>query len=257
MITSETPGAPIAPSQSQASNAHNTAQPSRRYRMIFGGAMAVATLIALVVAYASSDFRPSGSSAIPSTWKQVYSADLTSVDDGAWNVTESCRRDALGLDATGGDTTDALCVFQPSVQSSVTRSGFYFEITLAPAANVNAFVRSVVSVGDVTNDNPPNGSVVNFIVGQDGSYTLCDNPCGASDSSIYQHGGLAAWHGNALIANTVAMKLSPDHSTLTVYVNGQEVATVSPQPGAQPVIAVGTTSGSEAVFTRAALYTGQ
>jgi len=253
MITSDTPNASGAPSQTQPTRAP-VAQPSRRYRIIFGVALTVVTLAALIVAYASSDFQQSGSSAIPATWRQVYSHDLTSVNDGAWQQTEACRLDALGLDATGSNTSDTLCVFQPSVQSSVTSAGFYFETTLAPAAKIPAFVRSIVSVGDVAGPDAPSAAI-HFIVGQDGSYTLCENDCSPS-GGIYQRGGLAAWHGNALIANTIAMKVSPDHSTLTVYVNGQEVASVNPQLGAQPAIAVGALAGSEAIFTRATLYTG-
>lgn len=257
MMTSDMPSASGAPSQIQPTNAPAAMQPAQRYRMIFGVTLSVVTVIALVLAYASSDFRQSGATAIPSTWKQVYSADLTGINDGAWKETEACRLDALGLDATGSSSAGALCVFQPSVKDSVTSEGFYFETTLAPAAKVPAFVRTVVSVGDISEANAPSGSVVHFVIGQDGSYTLYDNAGSSSRGGIYQQGGLAAWHGNALLANTVAMKVSPDHSTLTVYVNGQEVATVFPSLGAQPDIAVGTTSDSEAIFTHARLYTGQ
>lgn len=253
MIASDTPNTSGMPSHAP----QPATQPSRRYRMIFGGALAVLTLVALILAYASSDFRPSGASAIPSTWKQVYSADLTSASDDAWNQTKVCQLGADGLDAKASKSTEAMCVFQPSAQSSATSAGFYFETTLAPAAKVPAFVRSVVSVGDLSEANAPSGSVVSFIVGQDGSYTLCDNDCSSSNSDIYLHGGLAAWHGNALLTNTIAMKVSPDHSTLTVYVNGQEVATVNPKLGPQPAIAVGAVADSEAIFTHASLYTGQ
>ncbi len=258
MITSDTPNTPGAPSQAQQSATPSAAQPARRYQIFFGGALAVVTLVALVVAYASSDFRQSGASAIPATWKQVYSADITDASGDTWNGTKACSLDATGLDATGASTTDTLCVFQPGMQNPATSSGFYFATTIAPAAKVSAFARSIVSIGDVSDGGTPSsGPVVYFIVGQDGSYLLCDNDCVSTRSDIYLRGGLAAWHGNALLANTIAMKVSPDHSTLTVYVNGQEVATVTPHLGPQPAIAVGAAAGSETIFTHATLYTGQ
>lgn len=233
---------------------------SQRYSLIFGGALIVVTLAALIVAFFSSNFRPRGSDALPASWQQTYNADLTASDTGAWDETHGCTLNALGLDANASDatnTSDAQCVFTPSVRENVTAGGFYFVTQLAPAAKVPAYVRSVVSIGDITNPVASGGSVIHFIVAQDGSYTLCDDGCSQSTSGIYQRGGLAAWHGDALVANTIAIHVSPDHSALTVFVNDQQVASVTPQFGEQPGIALGALSGSEAIFTHATLYTGQ
>jgi hypothetical protein len=255
MSPTETTNPPTAPGATPTQPSLRVA--SRRYSLIVGVTLTVVTLIALIVAFFSSDFRPRASNALPSTWTQAYDADLTASDTGVWDETQGCSMTALGLDASATDSSNGQCVFTPSTQQNVTANGFYLVTELAPAAKVPAFARSVISIGDVSNPDAFNGAVVHFIVGQDGSYILCDGVCSQVDSAIYLHGGLAAWHGDALVANTVAVKVSPDHSALTVYVNDQEVATVAPQFGPQPGIAVGTVSGSEAIFTHATLYTGQ
>lgn len=228
-----------------------------RYSLIFGVALTVVTLLALVVAFLSSNFRPRASTALPTSWTQFYSADLTGSDTGAWDETQGCSMTRLGLDANSSASDNAICAFTPSVKQTVTSNGFYFVATLAPAAQVSSFARAIISIGDISASNSSSSDIVSFVVGQDGSYVLCDSACSQLNSSIYQTGGLAAWHGDALVANTVAIKVSPDHSALTVYVNDQEVATVNPQFGQQPAIALGAPIGNEAIFTHAALYIGQ
>jgi hypothetical protein len=252
MISSDATNQPQSPAAARTT----------RYTMIFGAVMVVVTLFALIIAFFSSDFRPRGSTAVPASWTQAYNADLTGVNDGKWDETHGCSFTALGLDASASNssvnaTSAAQCVFQPSVNGNVTAAGFYFEARLAPAARTPAFARSVISIGAAADPSASNSSVVHFIIAQDGVYTLCDGACTQTGSAIYLHGGLASWHGNALLGNTVAIKVSPDHTSLTVFVNDQQVATVSPQFGAQPAIAVGTTTDSEAIFTHATLYIGQ
>ncbi len=229
---------------------------SRRFSLIFGIALTLVTLAALIFAFFASDFRQSGSSALPSTWTQVYNADLTAGGSTVWDQSQGCNLNSLGLDAQASASSDAICSFKPSVQSGVTGAGFYFVTTISPAANVPAYANSMLLVGDPTSSSATNGSTIAFIISQAGSYTLCDNSCSQTGSSIYLHGGLAAWHGNALLSNTIAVKLSPDHSALTFYVNDQQVATVAPQLGPQPAIALGAPAGSETVYTHASLYTG-
>ena len=250
--------APPYPQQSAESAQPTTTAPApRRYNLIFGVTLTVLTLAALVLAFFASDFRQSGASALPSTWTQAYNADLTTGGSDAWDQTHGCDLTAHGLDATSSASTDAVCGFQPSVQSGVTSAGFYFITTVAPAANVPAYVTSIVSVGDLSGSSATTGSEFSFIVTQAGAYTLCDNYCSPSgSSSVYLHGGLAAWHGNAQLSNTIALKVTPDHSALTFYVNGQQVATVTPQFGPQPGLALGAAAGSESIYTHATLYTG-
>jgi hypothetical protein len=259
MMPAETTNPPSTPATDGASATQPiTPRPgASRYSLIFGVALTVVTLLALVVAFLSSNFRPRASTALPASWTQFYSADLTGSDTGAWDETQGCSMTALGLDAAPTASGDAICGFTPSVKQSVTSNGFYFVTTLAPAAQVPSFARAIISIGDINTSDPSASNVISFIVGQDGSYVLCDSACSQLNSNIYQSGGLAAWHGDALVANTVAIKVSPDHSALTIYVNDQEVATVDPQFGPQPAIALGAPIGDEAIFTHAALYVGQ
>lgn len=263
MIPTETTTPPAMPGKAPQTAPETTpTQATRqatsgRYSLIFGVALTAVTLIALIVAFFSSDFRPRASNALPASWTQAYNADLTASDTGSWDETQGCSATALGLDASPSATSDAQCAFMPSVRQNVTANGFYFVTHVAPAAKVPAFARSIISVGDISALNTGGGGVVRFIVGQDGSYILCDGDCSLTSSDIYLSGGLASWHGDALVANTIAVKVTPDHSALTVYVNDQEVATVAPQLGSQPGIALGAPVGDEAIFTHAALYIGQ
>ncbi len=227
-----------------------------RYSMIFGATLVGVTLVALILAFFSSNFQPQGSHAVPASWSQVYNADLAGLNDTAWDETAGCSSTALGLDAVSSGAAPGQCIFLPSVKQSVTAHGFFFQTQLAPAAKIGSFARYVISVGAVGDNAAADGALIHFIVGQDGKYVLCDGVCVQGTSAIYQQGGLAAWHGNALLTNTLAIKVSPDHTMLTVYVNDQQVASVSTQLDPTPIIAVGTVNNGEAIFTHATLYAG-
>lgn len=245
MTTTEAPQPVATPRQTRLT--------ANRYTLIFSATLAAVTVVALLLAFFASDFRPSGSAALPTSWSRAYNADLTSTNDGQWDETQGCRLTTLGLDADATGSPDAICAFQPSVKGSATQTGFYFEAKVAPAANIPSFARAMLSVGDLSNPN----AILRFAIGQDGNYILCDGDCSLTGSDIYLHGGLAAWHGDAQVPNTIAVKATPAHDALTFYVNGQEVVTVHPALGPQPAIALGAPSGSEAIFTSATLYTGQ
>ncbi len=255
MIPTETTNPPATPNTAPTRPAAQTV--SSRYSLIFGVALTAVTVIALILAFFSSNFRPRASDALPASWTQAYNADLSGSDTGSWDETQGCSMTGLGLDADPGDDNDAQCAFTPSVRQDVTANGFYFVTQLAPAAKVQEFARSVVSVGDISAFDSGEGASVHFIVGQDGAYILCDGDCSQATSAIYLSGGLASWHGDPHVANTIAVKVSPDHSALTVYVNDQEVATVATQFGPQPGIALGSLAGDEAIYTHATLYIGR
>ena len=227
-----------------------------RYSLIFGGVLVGVTLVALILAFVSSDFQQQGSNAVPTSWTQAYNADLTGMNDNTWDESNGCSSTALGLDAVSSGATPGQCIFNPSVKQSVTAQGFFFETQLAPASKISSFARYAISVGAVGDNSAADGALIHFIVGQDGKYVLCDGVCVQGTSAIYQQGGLAAWHGDAQLTNTLAIKVSPNHTVLTVFVNGQQVANVSPQLGPTPTIAVGTVSDGEAIFTHATLYAG-
>jgi hypothetical protein len=234
-----------------------TTDRAQRYATIFGGVMIGLTVIALIVAFLSSGISPRNSSAVPASWTRVYDADLTGAEGNAWDESNGCNGTALGLDANAADSSDdAVCVFDPSVTGGATAAGFYFETRVAPAANVPTLARALINVGALGDPTAPEGSLIHFSVDQNGAYTLCDSFCSQSSSAVYLHGGLASWHGNALLPNTIGIKVSADHTMLTVYVNGQQIAAVSVQFGPNPGISLGAASGDEEIYTHATLYTG-
>lgn len=253
-------GAPVsgAPTSRPPDGATPPAQAGRqrRYTVIFGVVAAVVTVAALLLAAASSALQPPSANGLPASWQRVYSHDLTTGDDGAWDETQGCSITGAGLDAGGQASAGGQCAFQPSLKQNVTGAGFYFEAQLAPAAKTPNYVRSFITVGDLGH-TPANGASLHFVISQQGSYVLCDGSCTRGASAIYQSGSAVAWHGNAYVANTVAIKVSPDHALATVYLNNQELVSAPVQLGAEPGLSVGAFSGDEAIFTQASLYTGQ
>ena len=258
--TTPQPPAPAAPAAPPAGSAEQGRTTGRRYQIIFGSVCAALTVLALVLAIFAPDLRPNASQSIPAGWTQVYASDLTAptADDlKAWDVTSGCAfysLDPKGLDATASDSDAAICGFTPPGSSNATAQGFYFEVGLAPAWQVPFFQRALLLVGDPTS---PSGTVLMFEIDQQGAYTLCDAPCSVTGDGIYKSGGTAAWHGDAYVANTIAVKVSADHTEETFYVNGQQVVTASVTLNSQPALATGAPSGSGAIFTRATLATGQ
>jgi hypothetical protein len=254
-----TPQSP-APSMPPTDTVEQERATGRRYRIIFGAVCAALTVLALVLAIVAPDLRPNASQSIPAGWTQVYAGDLTAptADDfKAWDVASGCAfysLDPKGLNATASDSNAAICGFTPPGSGSATAQGFYFEVGLAPAWRVPLFQRALLLVGDPTSRS---GTVLMFEIDQQGAYTLCQTPCSTTGGGIIASGGTAAWHGDAYVANTIAVKVSADHTEETFYVNGQQVATASITLSAQPALATGAPSGSGAIFTRATLATGQ
>ena len=259
-----TPSGSVAP-YSQPPYPQPPAQPGeapkdsgRRYQLIFGAVFVALTVLALALAAIAPDLGPTVSRSAPAGWEPVYQRDLTTADSAAWDLTQGCAFTEQGLDASASDSNAAICTFTPAGSGGATARGFYFELGIAPAAKVPAFQRALLLVGDST-DQSRNGLA--FEIDQQGQYVLCDGGCTATSQAtsqgIYITGGTAAWHGDAFVANTIAIAVSPDHTRETFYVNGQQVATVSVDMGAQPALAGGAPSGSEAVFTHATLSTGQ
>jgi hypothetical protein len=229
----------------------------RRYRVIFGSVCAALTVLALVLAISAPDLRPNVSQSVPAGWTQVYEGDLTAAtarDFKAWDLTKGCLFYSDGLHAEASESDAVTCAFTPPDSASATGQGFYFEVGLAPAWRVSAFQRALLLVGDPTSQS---GTVLIFEIDQQGDYTLCRTPCSTTGGGIIASGGTAAWHGDAYVANTIAVKVSADHTEETFYVNGQQVATASLTLSAQPALATGAPSGSGAIFTRATLATGQ
>ncbi len=226
----------------------------RRYQLIFGAVLVALTVLALALAAIAPDLGPTASRSAPAGWEPVYQRDLTTADSAAWDLTQGCVFTDQGLDASASSSSAAICTFTPAGSGGATAQGFYFELGLAPAARVSSFQRAMLLVGDSTKQS---GNVLTFEVDQQGHYVLCDSICSATGQGLYISGGTAAWHGDAFVANTISIEVSPDHTREIFYVNGQQVATASVDMGAQPALAGGAPSGSEAIFTRATLSTGQ
>jgi len=232
----------------------------RRYQLIFGSALIALTVLALALAAIAPGLNAPSSSAVPANWQPVYESNLTAAtpnDYKVWDLTKGCSFYSNGLYADASQSSSssaAICEFTPAGSGGVTGKGFYFELGLAPAWQVSAYQRAMLLIGDFTKQS---GNQLVFEVDQMGHYVLCDGSCSTTDQGLYISGGTAAWHGDAYVANTISIQVSPDHMREIFYVNGQQVATASLDMGAQPALALGAPSGSEAIFTRATLSTGQ
>lgn len=233
----------------------------RRYQITVGAILAGITVLALALAAIAPDLGLSAGSPVPAGWQQVYHADLTAAttkDYRAWDVNSGCAFYTTGLDANGangaGDSSgDAICAFAPGSFGADTTQGFYFELTIAPPASVSLYQSSILAVGNVS-DSSANG--LWFEVSQDGRYVLCDVQC-TRGQGIYLTGGTAAWHGNGYVANTIAVRVLPNHTDEVFYINGQQIAEESLDLGVKPALAIGAPGGAETLFTAATLATGQ
>lgn len=253
MISYPPPTTP-QPSAPPTESAERAQASGRRYQIIFGAVFAGLTVLALALAAIAPDLRPTASQSNTAGWAPVYQHDLTTADSAAWDITHGCAFTRQGLDASASDSDAAICDFMPAGSGGATTQGFYFELGLAPAQKVPVFQEAMLLVGAPSGQS---GDALAFEIGQDGRYVLCDTTCSSTGGGLYITSGTAAWHGNDFVANTIAVKVSADHSHETFYVNGQEVATASVDMGSQPALAAGAPSGSEVIFTHATLTTGQ
>lgn len=249
---------PSAPSTPPMESGARTTTSGRRYQIIFGSVLAGLTILALALAVIAPDLRPNASQATPAGWSQVYASDLTKAtasDLKAWDLTKGCAFYSNGLYADASESNgDTVCALTLPGSGDTTDQGFYFELGLAPAAQVPSFQQALLQVGP-----PPgqSGVTLTFEMDQDGRYVVCQSPCSTASRELYLSGGTAAWHADALVANTIAINVSADHTRETFYVNGQQVETVSVDLTLRPTLAVGAPSGSGAIFTRATLTAGQ
>ena len=246
-----TPSQPPMPAPAPATAVKTN---GRRYQVIFGAVFAALTALALALAAIAPDLGPAPSRSATAGWAPVYERSLTTADSAAWDITHGCAFTARGLDANAPGSDTAICAFTPSGDGGVTGAGFYFELKLAPAAQVPVFQKALLLMGDFSSQA---GNTLTFEIDQLGEYTLCAGDCSAAGQGLYISGGTAAWHSDAFVANTIAVRVSADHARETIYVNGQQVASVSVDMGPAPALAAGAPSGSEAIFTHATLSTGQ
>jgi hypothetical protein len=258
------PGPSYAPQDAPPNEAEIAAAKvrARRYQIIAGAVIGGLTILALALAAIAPSLTPSGSTPVPAGWQAVYQSNLAAAstkDYQAWDVSKGCSFYSTGLDANGsngagGASGSAVCAFAPAKVGGDTSQGFYFEVGLAPAASVSSFQQSALAIGDVSSSSAQG---VFFEVDQSGRYLICDSACSPRSGGVYVTGGTAAYHGDAYVANTIAVRVWPNHNEETFYINGQQVADVSVDLGLQPALAAGAPSGSETIFTSARLSTGQ
>lgn len=252
-VTAPQAPVPYAPPQAPVNVPERAPAGGRRYQIIIGSIFAGLTVLALVVAIFAPNLGQTAQSSAPAGWSTVYQHDLATADNATWDLTGGCSFNGGGLDASAPGSSATVCEFSPGGSSVATNQGFYFEVGIAPAANVPAFQQALLLVGDASSQS---GNALAFEIDQAGRYTLCDSTC-TSGKGLYISSGTAAWHGDAFVPNTIALRVSPDHTQETFFVNGQQVATAHVTLSSQPRLAVGAPSGSEALFTRATLSTGQ
>jgi len=226
------------------------------YALIFGVALAVLLVAAIALAAIAPGLRASETGSIPQGWTRVYDANLTAGDDGQWDHTIGCAAASDGLEA-GGPTSDSVggvCFFKPSAATDLTSRGFLLDVTLAAPNNVPNNQAPVIIVGDST--------FVTFT--QQGAYTICVSQCSATGTAggggggAFATGSSSAWHEDGFVGNTIGVEVASDGATLTLFVNGAAVTTVTiaASVSSQTPIAIGALEGAQAIYTHATFYSG-
>lgn len=214
-----------------------------RYSLVFAVVTVAVTLAAVCLAILGPALAqhlttgPGGSGLT-----QVFDTRLTDGTD--WDNTNGCAFSPAGLDVSSS-AGYTLCQYQPSVSNDLTSEGFWFQVTVAPAASIQGQETAAISAGGA-----------NVVLTQQGSFTVCEASqqlCGVGATTA--SGSTDAWHTDAYVANTIAIRYIKDTSSLTVYVNGQQIAALPASAISGPVV-LGTTPGAEALYTHAVLYSG-
>lgn len=227
---------------------------SDRFGLLFGIVVTVVTLTAILLAVAAPSFSTRPASA-PASWNSIYSGNPK--DDPNWRQNPGhCVELSAGLLAQGPgvgnvpDVLSSLCVYAPTTTRDLLSQGFALDLSVAPAANVSTAERAAVFIGD------PNASEgVLAEIGQGGGleaiYLLCDSAGSCASQPT------VAWHTDGFVTNTLSLRymVTADGGTLTLYGNGQKVASSDVTLPANPVIAIGAGSDSSALYTQFALST--
>lgn len=230
-----------------AANAEATPQPKAvhglwtgRYGFVFTIVTICVTVVALVVAVLGSSLASRTASTAGSGLAPVFNGAFT--NDGQWDNTGACYFSSSSLDVTTGNGSGQ-CEYKPSVNSDFTSQGYLLEVTVAPAASIQGQEIVVLSAG---------GTLVE--VTQTGSFAVCQAqqlPCTIGTPS--STGDTDAWHTDAYVSNTIALRYDPGAAQVTVAVNGQQITSQSVSQVSGP-IGLGAGLGGEAVYTSASLY---
>jgi len=218
------------------------------YALIFGGVLAVVMLAAIALAAVAPTLAPNASTAVPPGWSRIYNGDLTQSADG-WNTQHGCSSTNSGLFVQGDAQNGAICQYQPGASSSIASKGFVIEVTVAPASQTDQQEIPLIYIG--------NSSAARVTFDQQGAYVICDAACVSTASdALFIQGTTSAWHTDPYVANTITVRLDADGTTLTVYANGEQIATGTVNVDPNPAIAIGADANGQALFTHVTIYSG-
>lgn len=222
---------------------------SDRFGLFFGLGVTLVTLAAIALAAFAPAFT-SRPAATPASWSSIYSGNPK--DDPNWqHASGSCQIQSDGLRADGlgvgnaPDILSSLCVYAPTQARDLLSQGFALDLTVAPAANLPNEERAAVFIGDV---NAGDGVLAEMGQGGglDAIYLLCDGSDNCSSPPT------VAWHTDGFVANLLSLRYTPGtdgSGALTLYGNGQRVASLNTTLPANPVIAIGAGSDASALYT--------
>lgn len=199
--------------------------------------VALATLAPLLVNHSTG--------VVPADWSRVYDGGLS--EDGTFEHRSGCSFSSAGLDVDG-DLASQGCKLSRSVTDDLTSKGFYLEATVAAPASLVSAEEPIIVVGT-------GNSALLFEFSQEGAYIVCTNPCDLQRGlGIMTIGVSAAWHANGFTPNTIAVRYDLSSEHVTLYINSQEVLTITHQfPLASQIVLAAAPSG-EALYTHLTLY---
>jgi len=207
--------------------------------------LAIATAIITVLAVALASVAPSlglrTANAVPADWTKVLDGGIAA---DAWHLNVGCSLTSQGMDVVGTGH-DAMCLYTRSTTGDLTSHGFLIEVRVAPSGSVQGNQEPLVEVGS-------DSTGVSAVFTQSGQFALCT---GVSSGSCIQ-GNSIAWHSDSFIANSMGLRYVSDGDSgqVTLFANGQEVASTAATVAPGAPISLGAAANAEAVFTHATLY---
>lgn len=217
------------------------------YPLIFGVTSVAITLVAIALALVGPLFA-SVSDPFSDGWTKVYDSESQPFNASVWDQTNGCSITSDGLYAS----SRAECTFKPSQTTDLTSRGFVIDATVAPPSAVESEQRPAIYIGD------------SVFVGIDqlGSFALCVETCASSntqgDGANVALGTADDWHAATNVENTITVRVIVGESakTLQFFTNGQYTASldISSVTLTSATVALGADDSSEALFTRAAVY---
>jgi hypothetical protein len=199
----------------------------------------------------------------PSGWARAYAGNLQ--DASQWSGDAGCDNSENGLDVIAGSAFD-VCPFVPSTNNDLVSNGFQIDLSLAPEINLENALTPLIQIGDSS------GNGVSVILDDTGDYAICQNTSAdcsgclpgnaaslACSSDVLANDSTVSWHTDPYVGNTVVIRyqLNSDNTgTLTLFANGQEIAseTLMGGLGSDTSIAIGAGNDGEALYTSATIY---